>query len=156
MILVILAVSIICMVVGIIISEKCYNVDFIGAGIATVSGLVLIISLIVTIAIGYHVSELKVIDDKITMYQEENARIEEQIATVVSEYQAYETEIFTTVKPDSAMTLVALYPELKADTLVQSQIEVYLKNNDKIKELKETNINGDVYRWWLYFGGREG
>lgn len=47
---------------------------------------------------------------------------------------------------------VALYPELKSDTLVQSQIEVYVENNKAIKELKSSAINASVYRWWLYFG----
>jgi hypothetical protein len=60
---------------------------------------------------------------------------------------------FTEVSPDSAITLVSLYPELKADELVKKQIEVYVANNEKIKELKEKKIMGNVYRWWLYFGG---
>lgn len=51
-----------------------------------------------------------------------------------------------------AMTNLALYPELKSDTLVQSQIEVYVENNKAIKELKSSAINASVYRWWLYFG----
>lgn len=97
------------------------------------------------------VSGLKVIDDKIEMYQEENANIENQITECVKQYQQYETDIFTEVTPESAVTLVALYPELKADTLVSKQIDVYLANNQKIKELKEQKISGDVYRWWLYF-----
>jgi hypothetical protein len=73
----------------------------------------------------------------------------------VKEYQKYETEIFTETAPDSAITLVALYPELKADALVGKQIEIYIANNEKIKELKEEDIMGDVYRWWAYFGGSD-
>ena len=51
------------------------------------------------------------------------------------------------------MFLVTLYPELKADTLVAKQIEIYTNNNQKIKELKEQKLYGKVYKWWLYFGG---
>ena len=92
-------------------------------------------------------------DEKIAMYQEENTKIEEQIATVVEQYQNYETEIFTSVKPESSVALVSLYPELKSDTLVQSQIEVYVQNNKKIKELRESKIDYANFLWWLYFGG---
>lgn len=92
------------------------------------------------------------VDARIEMYQEENTKIEEQIATAVRQYQEHEKDIFTEVSPDSAMTLVALYPELKSDSLVASQIEVYVKNNEKIKELKEQAINAHLYRWWVYFG----
>ena len=58
------------------------------------------------------------------------------------------------VTPDTAVTLVALYPELKSDTLVQSQIEVYTENNNMIKFLRDQQIKGNVSRWWLYFGGK--
>ena len=92
-------------------------------------------------------------DEKIAMYQEENAYIENQIDMVVKQYQEYETDIFESANVDSPMVLVSLYPELKADTLVQEQIDIYVANNQKIKELKEKKINGNVYRWWLYFGG---
>lgn len=114
-----------------------------------------IIALIATIILGVEVSNANVVDRKIVMYQEENTKIEQQIADIVTQYQNYETDIFTECKPDSAMTLVALYPELKSDTLVQEQIKIYTSNNQKIKELKEQEINGDVYRWWLYFGGSD-
>ena len=113
-----------------------------------------VVSLIAIVILLVSISNASVLDEKIAMYQEENARIEEQIASVVEQYQKYETDIFTSVAPDdSAITLVALYPELKSDTLVQSQIDIYVQNNEKIKELKEAEISASVKRWWLYFGG---
>ena len=107
-----------------------------------------------TIVLGVNVSELSVIDSKITMYQEENTKIEQQVANVVAQYQQYETKTFTTIAPENSMTLITLYPELKSDKLVQKQINVYVENNKKIKSLKEKQINGKVLRWWLYFGGK--
>jgi hypothetical protein len=92
--------------------------------------------------------------EKIAMYEEENTRIEEQIAVVVKQYQEYEIGVFSEVKVDSAVTYVSLYPELKSDTLVQSQIAVYTANNEKIKELHEREIDYDNFLWWLYFGGK--
>ena len=148
----------------IVIFLICVGVIVLGAwlynGVEEVSGGVTmffgisggVISFITFIVLCVNVSNLKVIDDKITMYQEENGYIESQIAECVKQYQQYETDIFTEVTPESAVTLVALYPELKADTLVSKQIDVYLANNEKIKELKASKISGDVYRWWLYFG----
>ena len=119
------------------------------------SGISFGISLIATIVLGVNVSQLSVLDTQIEMYQEENTQIEQQIANVVCQYQQYETEIFTTVAPEDSISLVALYPELKSNTLVQKQIDVYVANNEKIKALKEKQINGRVLRWWLYFGKRD-
>lgn len=108
---------------------------------------------IVAICLGISVSKLNVIDDKIALYEEQNTAIETQIAEVVKQYQKYETDIFTEVAPESAITLVAMYPELKSDALVESQIDLYVANNEKITELREQKINGSIQRWWLYFGG---
>lgn len=151
MILVILAIGIGLIILGLIIYAN-YRTDWDFICLATGS-IITIIALLFTILLSVDVSSINVLDEKITMYQEENVVIESQIATIVNEYKSYETDTFENVKPDDAMTYVTLYPELKSDILVQKQIEVYVSNNNKIKELKEKQISGDVYRWWLYFGG---
>lgn len=141
-------------IAGCVLSSVSVEVDILGDLISALSILAAIAIAVVGIHSLFKLGELRVIDDKIAMYEEENSRIEEQIAAVVEQYQKYETEIFTEVAPESSMTLVALYPELKSDTLVQSQIDIYVKNNEKIKSLREQKINEKVYRWRLYFGGK--
>ncbi len=89
---------------------------------------------------------------KIEMYQEENTKIEEQIDTLVKQYMEYEGKTLTEFKSESSITLVSLYPELKSDDLVSKQIEVYIENNNKIKQLKEDKINMRIGKWLLYFG----
>ena len=117
-------------------------------------GLILSVCFFVAIIVlGFVVKSLSVIDDRIAMYEEENTRIEQQIADVVEQYQKYETDIFMEFAPESAVTMVSLYPELKSDSLVQAQIEVYTENNKTIRNLRDKQIKGNVYRWWLYFGG---
>lgn len=151
MILVILGVCILAFILGVTITD---NVDYDTGNIITICAFLGFMgSLVAVIVLAIGVSKLSVIDKQIEMYQDENTQIEQQIANVVCRYQKYETEIFTTVAPEDSISLVALYPELKSDTLVQKQIDVYVANNEKIKALKEKQINGSVLRWWLYFGG---
>lgn len=152
MFLLILGVGILMIVVGCLIDTCTQNEGYL---LAMPGTFMAAITLIVTIILGIHVKSLSVIDDRIEMYQTENARIEQQIADVVEQYQKYETDIFMEVAPESAVSMVALYPELKSDSLVQAQIEVYTENNQMIKDLKDQQIKGSVYRWWLYFGGGE-
>ena len=154
MIIVILLMFIVITEVGIILQNS-YDFDDVGMGMSALGGVGSLASFIALLVLVGCVINLKVIDSKIAMYQEENTKIESQITECVKQYQQYETDIFTEVTPESAVTLVALYPELKADTLVSKQIDVYLANNQKIKELKESKISGDVYRWWLYFGSSQ-
>ena len=153
MILVILVIGIPMITLGIVLYDKlAYGKDKIGKIFQIIGTVATIISTIVTIVLLVCVLNRVNIEKKIAIYEEENTKIEQQIADTVKQYQEYETGIFTEVAPESSITLVALYPELKSDTLVQSQIEVYVENNKTIKELKSSAINAPVYRWWLYFG----
>ena len=153
MILVILVIGILMVTLGIVLYDKLdYGKDKIGKIFQLIGTVATIISTIVTIVLLVCVLNRVNIEKKIAIYEEENTNIEQQIADTVKQYQEYETGIFTEVAPESSITLVALYPELKSDTLVQSQIDVYVENNKTIKELKSSAINAPVYRWWLYFG----
>ena len=153
MILLIFGICILMIVGGLILDEKTGVDSDICFGISGIGMLVGFFALLGLIIVGVNVKSLSVIDDRIVMYEEENARIEQQIADVVEQYQKYETDIFREVAPESAVTMVSLYPELKSDSLVQAQIEVYTENNKTIRDLRDKQIKGNVYRWWLYFGG---
>lgn len=153
MIFVILALGILMVVCGTILYSKLEpDKDGIGIAFQIIGVIVIISSIIVFVSLLKCVLDRVGIDKKIAMYETENTKIEQQIVDVVKQYQEYESGIFTEVAPEGAMTLVTLYPELKSDALVQSQIEVYIKNNKSIKELKSMTINASFYRWWLYFG----
>ena len=153
MILVILVIGILMIALGTVLYYKLdCGKDEIGTMFQIAGAVATIISTIVAFVLLVCVLDRLNIDKKIALYEEENAKIEQQIADTVKQYQKYETGIFTEVAPESSITLVTLYPELKSDTLVQSQIEVYVENNKAIKELKSSAINAPVYRWWLYFG----
>ena len=153
MILCILVIGILMVTLGIVLYDKLdYGKDKIGKIFQIIGTVATIISTIVTIVLLVCVLNRVNIEKKIAIYEEENNKIEQQIADTVKQYQEYETGIFTEVAPESSITLVALYPELKSATLVESQIAVYVENNKTIKELKSSAINAPVYRWWLYFG----
>ena len=99
------------------------------------------------------------IDDKIKLYQEENKNIETEITKIVNNYQGYEKEIIETLDSTKATINVAdmevlliKIPELKTSELVKKQMDLYIKNNDKIKELKESKIDDKTVKWLLYFG----
>ena len=157
MILVILGICVSLMILGIWLENisGCLSAgETIGEAMAWIFGVGSLIAVIVTVVLTISVANTSTIDERIAMYQEENARIEEQIDILVKDYQDYERGVFADTKTESAITLVTLYPELKADQLVSSQLDIYTANNLKIKELKLEQISVGVVRWWLYFGGK--
>ncbi len=93
------------------------------------------------------------IPKKIAMYEEENQKIESKISATVEKYMQYEKDIMYEVSPeDDSMTLISLYPDLKSDQLIQSEIDTYIQNNITIKELKSGMINVSMYKFLVYFG----
>lgn len=115
----------------------------IGLGILDV---IVVISIILLFANGITAKP------KIEMYEKENQKIEEQVDVLVKQYMEYEGKTLKEFKSENSITLVSLYPELKSDTLISKQIEVYIANNNKIKELKEKEIEMKIGKWLLYFG----
>lgn len=120
--------------------------------IVYVPGFFFLVFLVISIIVGIGVANGHTLDSKIAMYTEENENIETEMNTLVEQYMNYESATYGELKGESSITLVSLYPELKADTLVTKQIEVYIANNEKIKVLKEKKIDLSVKKWWLYFG----
>ena len=105
--------------------------------------------------IGYNADTLLKASDcnaRISMYEEQNAKIEKQVSVAVDKYMSHETETFKNAKSESAITLVTLYPELKSDALISKLIDTYTSNNDKIVKLKNEKIVAHRARWWIYFG----
>lgn len=104
------------------------------------------------LGVGISLSGRMTIDEKIDLYRNENAVIESQMEAVIQNYQEYESGTLKEFTNESATILVSLYPELKSNELVAKQLEVYVKNNAKIKELECERLSYKPLAWWLYFG----
>lgn len=111
-----------------------------------------IIEVIVLLFLLGGLINMRIINDKIELYDKQNKEIEEKIEITVKNYMEYEENAYKDLKSDNYIQLVNLYPDLKADQLVQQQITLYTENNKKIIELKEEKMNETVYKWWIYFG----
>ena len=118
-----------------------------------VSGIVVLGLVIAICCLSTTVATESTIDSKIEMYQEENTNIEQDVDKIGKEYLEHEHDTFADLNTEeSSITLVTLFPELKSDTLVQQQLEIYVDNNAKIKSLKEEKIVIAKIKWILYFG----
>lgn len=91
------------------------------------------------------------VDKKIEIYQEENKKIEEDVAIVVSNYLNHESSTFKEIF-DNPTALAVVCPELKSNEIVSKQIDLYIKNNKKIKDLRLLKASKDTYEFLLYFG----
>lgn len=93
------------------------------------------------------------IDKQISMYEEENGKIEIKIKETVQSYMNYEKDIYENlIETADLTTLLVKYPELNSNELVKYEMTTYTENNKKIKDLKEQQIKCSTYNFWLFFG----
>ena len=119
------------------------------------SGFGSLISVVALIGIIINIGILingRTFDDKIEMYEQENTAIEQSVDVLVKDYYKHESDTYSSLKPENAVLFASAYPELQSNELATKQLEIYVDNNNKIKELKEDQINLSRNRFWLYFG----
>lgn len=129
-----------------------YQNSWIYWALNVIGGFVTSIACIALISVSAtYQTNLKTLDNKIMMYQTENAEIESTIETIVEDYKDYEQSIFNTSKEGiDPVILYSMYPELKSNELVNTQMNIYIQNKDSIKELKSQQIDNEALTWWLY------
>ena len=121
-----------------------------GMFVGYVIAFCLLISLVVGIAI---IGSVKVQENKLAMYQEENAKLETQIADAVEQYLEHEKQIFVEINPQQVNTYLVAYPELQGSELVKYQLETIQTNNEQIKLLKNDILDVGTWKFLIYFGG---
>lgn len=93
------------------------------------------------------------VDQKIKMYEAQNQQLERKIDVAVKSYMDHEKDTYKEFKAGDGMALITTYPELRSNELVKEQMNTYQSNNRKIAKLKEKEIDCNVTKWWVYFGG---
>lgn len=118
--------------------------------VGALGALVVFIATLCTIG---EVAQLKVIDQKIAVYEQENTRIEQSVTAMVENYINHETNTFAEISEDVSPTMVfSMYPELKSNTLVEKEISVYTENQKELRALKLSRYDKELAKWWLWFG----
>ncbi len=153
MIYIVLGICIVLVVVGLILIENTDYVDGGGVlvGVGGFVGACFLIALFV--ALGCYNSTKSTADSQIKVYEEQNDVIMAQIEPLVEKYLNYEKDTYSNLRVDSS-TLIALsmYPELKGDEFVQSQIKIIIDNQKKITELRLSKAKLNGYKMWLFMG----
>ena len=151
MLILIFVIGLLILGVGIFIYLK-QGDEAIYCSLNTIGIIISSIAFIVGMTVSTEYVPIMTIDDKIEIYKNENSKIEQQISVIVDNYIEHESETFKNVKDKDAISLISMFPELKSDKLVAKQINVYVKNNEKIKALECEKLNYRIYAWWLFFG----
>ena len=117
-----------------------------GVVLAIVFGIWTFVNIIL-VASGFGIQE------KIGIYEEQNAQIEQSIDAAVKAYCEHEQITYVQMSDGAIALVAAAYPELASSELVKTQMEVWTSNSAELKELKSRLVDFHRAQYFLYFGG---
>lgn len=92
-------------------------------------------------------------DRKITILEEKNEQVLKQIEPIINKYLTYEGEALEKVKVNSEnIVALSMYPELKGNEFLKSQIDIVVKNQGEITKLKLSKAELNAYKLWIFMG----
>lgn len=131
------------------ITYRFYNED-VGIGFYIFSAMFLAITLITFVCYNETKSTC---DKKIAVLEERNEVVLKQVEPIVNRYLLYESETLEKVKVNSENIIaLSMYPELKGNEFLKSQIDIVVKNQDEITKIKLSKAELNMFKLWIFMG----
>lgn len=89
---------------------------------------------------------------KLEVLNEQNELVLTQIEPLVQQAMNYESNTYKEFKltPENIIAFGSMYPQLQANSFIQSQINIIIENQKEIKDLKLKIASLNAYRLWLF------
>ena len=121
---------------------------FTGTGIITS-----IVIFFVIIAVGAKYNSVKsTANAQLEVLNAQNEIVLEQIEPLVQQALNYESNTYKEFKltPENIVAFGNMYPQLQANSFIQSQINIIVENQKEIKDLKLKIASLNAYHLWLF------
>ena len=147
-----LIIGLILIIIGVTIDRRnrysSNGVHFCGFGI--IISIASIIALFIT-SYSYNVIKTTT-DSRLKVLTEQNELVLTQIEQLVQQALNYESNTYKELKltPENIITFGNMYPQLQANSFIQSQINIIVENQKEIKDLKLSIASLNAYRFWLW------
>ena len=89
---------------------------------------------------------------QLKVLNEQNEIVLAQIEPLVQQAMSYESNTYKEFKitPENIVAFSNMYPQLQANSFIQSQINIIVENQKEIKDLKLRIASLNAYRLWLF------
>jgi hypothetical protein len=144
MLYILLAIGLILIILGIAKYEDVLS------GIGT--AIFIVFLFITVIAAGIYNYRNSTIDSQLPVLEEQNQIVLSQIEPLVQQALEYESNTYKDLKLDAAKVIAftQLYPDLKANSFLNKQIDIILANQEEIKQLKMNKASLNAFHFWLW------
>lgn len=144
MLYILVVIGLILIILGIIMEDD--TSLGLGAIIITVSLLIL------AVTVGVYNYDKSTVDSRLSVLEEQNQVVLSQIEPIVQRALDYESNTYENFKLDAnkIIAFTQLYPDLKANSFLNKQIDIILVNQEEIKQLKLAKATLNAYHFWLW------
>ena len=132
MIWILFAIALLIGILGLVIYVRSFDFEDVGCALCVVGFSLALVAGIAAIILTCCCADVSKVDEKIELYETENAAIEQRMMEIVQRYQEHEQEIFGEVTEKNAVAYITLYPELRSDSLVEKQMTIYYSNHEQL------------------------
>jgi hypothetical protein len=118
-----------------------------------ISTLLFFAVLIVTVVAGVKYNSIKsTATAQLEVLNSQNEIVLAQIEPLVQQALNYESNTYKEFKmtPENIVAFSNMYPQLQANSFIQSQINIIVENQKEIKDLKLKIASLNAYRLWLF------
>lgn len=143
-----------CFIIGVIISE--HNSRYYSGTAETFRGtsvFLFVVTLLVTIIAGVKYNSIKsTATAQLEVLNSQNEIVLAQIEPLVQQALDYESNTYKEFKmtPENIVAFSNMYPQLQANSFIQSQINIIVENQKEIKDLKLRIASLNAYHLWLF------
>lgn len=116
------------------------------------AGIFISVLFITLITAGIYNYRKSTVDNQLLVLEEQNQIVLAQIEPLVQQALEYESNTYKDLKLDAAKVIAftQLYPDLKANSFLNKQIDIILANQEEIKKLKLDKASLNAYSFWLW------
>ena len=142
----------ICILIAGLYQEVRYDRDTreIMCGIGIVFSIIILIAILVA---GIKYNSIKsTANAQMEVLNSQNEIVLAQIEPLVQQALNYESSTYKEFKltPENIVAFGNMYPQLQANTFIQSQINIIVENQKEIKDLKLKIASLNAYHLWLF------
>ena len=104
------------------------------------------------IAGGIYNYDSSTINNRLAVLEEQNTTVLTQVEPLVQQALNYESSTYKDLKLDVNKLIIfaQMYPELKANSFLNKQIDIIFANQQEIKQLKLDKASLNAYHFWLW------
>jgi hypothetical protein len=114
----------------------------------------LVVAIVLLVTIGCYNDTKSTASSRMEVLIEQNETVLSQIEPLVQQALNYESDTYKEFKltPENIIAFGNMYPQLQANSFIQSQINIIVENQNEIKNLKLEIASLNAYHLWLFTG----